>query len=466
MVRAVAGCAKMGRAHRGDAMTIDDDARDGLTDLALILSEDAAVDPAASVDTVARRRRRRAWGIGVAVFFLLAFGAIGGYVWWALNAPLRPPVLAVAPPPVPTAPAAAVAVSGASSAVSVTGGDEYLGAAGLQLPASSEEPRPIASISKLVTALVILDAHPLAGADDPGPTITFTKADHDLYDRYYVLGATIAAMPTGSSLSLHDALATMLIPSASNYADALSTWAFGSQRAFVAAARDWLDAHQLTGTTIVEPTGIDDRNTSTPTDLLALARLAAAEPTVAAIAATPSVTLPGPGTLYNTNGLLGTEGITGLKTGNLGEGTYGLLYTAALDVGAGAPLSVVGVQLDAFTRDESNAQVLRLLRSIREGFHDVPLVETGLDLGGYTTPWGSSARIVVARGASLYTWSDTPITVTLASLTPATYRDGEVVGTLTWTAGPNTATADLVLSGDIDPPTDWWRLTHPGELGD
>jgi serine-type D-Ala-D-Ala carboxypeptidase (penicillin-binding protein 5/6) len=127
---------------------------------------------------------------------------------------------------------------------------------------------------------------------------------------------------------------------------------------------------------------------------------------------------------------------------------------------------VVGVQLDGFTRDESNAQVVRLLRSIREGFHDVPLVETGLDLGGYTTPWGSSARIVVAGGASLFTWSDTPITVTLASLTPATYRDGEVVGTLTWTAGPKTTTADLVLSGDIDPPTAWWRLTHPGELGD
>ena len=99
---------------------------------------------------------------------------------------------------------------------------------------------------------------------DPGPTITFDKADHDLYDKYYVMGATIARMPTGSSMSLRDALATMLIPSASNYAEAVSTWAFGSQGAFLDAARRWLAAHGLTGTTIVEPTGISARNTSTP----------------------------------------------------------------------------------------------------------------------------------------------------------------------------------------------------------
>ncbi|KXZ59266.1 hypothetical protein JOE53_002483 [Microbacterium laevaniformans] len=50
-------------------------------------------------------------------------------------------------------------------------------------------------------------------------------------------------------------------------------------------------------------------------------------------------------------------------------------------------------------------------------------------------------------------------------LVATTYTDGEVVGTITWTAGPNTTTADVVVSGDIEPPTEWWRLTHPGQLG-
>ncbi|WP_299016513.1 hypothetical protein [uncultured Caulobacter sp.] len=65
----------------------------------------------------------------------------------------------------------------------------------------------MASVSKIITALVVLEKYPLADASDPGPTITFSKADHDLYDQYYVRGATIAAMPTGTRMSLHDALA-------------------------------------------------------------------------------------------------------------------------------------------------------------------------------------------------------------------------------------------------------------------
>src|SRR3546814_1493954 len=167
-------------------------------------------------------------------------------------------------------------------------------------------------------------------------------------------------MPTGSSMSLRDALATMLIPSASNYAEAVSTWAFGSQGAFLGATRSWLAAHNLTGTTIVEPTGINRRNTSTPADLLSIGKLAASHPVIAQIAATPSVSLPGPGVMYTTNDLLGTGGITGLKTGNLGEGTYNLLYTASLDVGAAAPLSMTGEMPGGGSRESVDRKSTRL----------------------------------------------------------------------------------------------------------
>ena len=68
--------------------------------------------------------------------------------------------------------------------------------------------------------------------------------------------AAVAEMPTGSSMSLHDALATMLIPSASNYADAVSTWAFGSRSAFLSATDDYLAREGLTGTTIVVDGGL------------------------------------------------------------------------------------------------------------------------------------------------------------------------------------------------------------------
>ncbi|MFM9625968.1 hypothetical protein ACKI14_50510, partial [Streptomyces turgidiscabies] len=68
----------------------------------------------------------------------------------------------------PTTEAAAFALpGGGATSVSVSGAADYLGADGLRLVAGDDEPRSIASISKIITALVVLDAHPLASADDP-----------------------------------------------------------------------------------------------------------------------------------------------------------------------------------------------------------------------------------------------------------------------------------------------------------
>jgi D-alanyl-D-alanine carboxypeptidase (penicillin-binding protein 5/6) len=434
----------------------------------LMREEQELTEGLADIDPEARRRRRRRGLIITAIILVVILGSVSGYVGWTLTAPVSAPVVTSQAPAVPaSSPAPIVLPAGAASAIAVSGADAYLGAtaAGMWATTGTNDPRPMASLSKLITALVILDAKPLADANDPGPTIWFSKADHDLYDKYYVMGATIAPMPIGSSMSERDALATMLIPSASNYAEAVSTWAFGSQGAFVSAARRWLAANGLGATTIVEPTGMSARNTSTPTDLIALGRLAAANPVIASIAATRSLSLPGPGTMVNTNDLLGVEGITGLKTGNLGEGTYNLVYTASLDVGVGQPLGIVGVVLGESSRAAVDNDVRALLTGLREGFHDVPVAERDQQVGTLATPWGEKATMVIADNTSIFTWSDTPITVDMTTTTPKTYTDGEVVGTITWTAGPQTVSSDIVLRGTIDKPTEWWRLTHPGELG-
>ncbi|WJL97143.1 D-alanyl-D-alanine carboxypeptidase [Microbacterium sp. ET2] len=434
------------------------------------LMRDAARAPEGLSDVDPDRRGRRRW-IGwtvAAVILALVIGAPSAYVTWALTAPLPAPEATFTEPAVPLTAAASLSLPAqGSSAVSVTGVDEYLGAeaAGIWATSGPQEPAAMASITKLITALVVLDAHPLASPDDQGPTLWFDGADEDLYDAYYVQNVTIAPMLAGSSMTLRGALATMLIPSASNYADVVSTWAFGSRAGFVAAARAWLDDHGLAQTTVVDPTGISPRNTSTPADLIALGRIAAAHSDIAGIVGTRSATIGSAGNVNNTNGLLGTAGITGLKTGNLGAGTFAFLYTSRLDVGVGTPLSVVGVMLGGESRDAVNGDVLRLLGSIQAGFSDVPLVSAGQELGEVTTPWGGAARMVTASRVDIRTWSDTPITVTSDIRTPETYADGGVVGTITWTAGPRTATVDVVIEGEIESPTEWWRLTHPSELG-
>ena len=415
-----------------------------------------------------RRTRRRRRRIAALIVTLAVAAASGGYAAYALTAPVGAATLDAVAPNVEVPPAVqiAVPVEGAY-AVSVAGADQYLGetASGIWTSGGGDGARPIASISKLITALVVLDAKPLADTSDPGPTITFDRADHALYDKYYVLGASIAEMPTGSSMSQRQALEAMLVVSACNYAEAVSTWAFGSQSAFQRATRDWLAANGLAATTIVEPTGIDARNVSTPGDLIALGRIAMANPVIAQIVGTSILSVPNIPETRNTNTLLGVDGVTGLKTGTLEGSGSNLLFSATMDVGTGGPLSIMGVILGSSSRESVNLDVRALLGSIRDGFHTVALGTEGDLIGTYSTPWGESADILLGESASVLTWSDAAVTSTFTASPLTTGSDGDVVGSVTWTVGSDEITAPLVLRGAIEPPDAWWRLTHPFELG-
>lgn len=448
-------------------MADDVDQADALVEFDELMRDGRPSSDFEPTNTQRRRRLLRALIVSVSIVVLLLGGA-GGYVAWALNAPLGAGSMTTHEPVAPTTEPADIplGVDGVT-AISVAGADEYLGAeaSGVWLGQGVDESRPLASVTKLITALVVLDSHPI---DDPagvGPTLTFDRDDHALYDKYYVLDAAIAAMPTGSSMSLRDALATMLIPSASNYAEAIATWAFGSTGAFARAADGWLAEHGLTQTTVVEPTGFDVRNVSTPRDLIALGKIASAHPVVAQITATREVDFDVTGPLYNTNTLLGRSGVTGLKTGTLDESGANLLYTAQIGVGLDHPLTVVGVTLGGFTRESVAGSTESLLASIQAGFRTLTVVNAGTVAGGIDTAWGSTAELVYDGSGSLLVWSDTPVTVEMSTTTPVTWRDGEVVGAVTWAAGPRSVTVPIAIKGDIVPPDSWWRLTHPGELG-
>lgn len=448
-----------------------DDRSDGiaqLTELMRFEPERIRVDDPPPVDPAKRRRRRRLTAIVAGAVALVIAGSATGYSAWALNAPVGAATIDAEAPDVVIPDAAQVVLSpDGLTAISVDGADEYLGqeASGIWMIGGGNDTRPMASISKIITALVILDAKPLP-AGEAGPTITFDAADYKLYDKYYVLGATIAAMPTGSSMSLHDALEMMLVISASNYAEAVSTWAFGSQSAFLRAARGWLAANGMANTTIVEPTGIDPRNTSTPSDLVLLGKLAMANPVVAEIVGMPQLDVPGVPSQLNTNVLLGTDGIVGIKTGTLEDTGSNLLFQANFPVGTEQPIRLTGVILGGFSRDSVNLDVRALIASIQAGFHRVPLGTAGQQIGAYETAWGESAAIVLSQDADILTWSDTPIEASFTVEPLTTGTAGDEVGEVTWTAGPNTVTVALELADDIDPPDSWWRLTHPGLLGD
>jgi D-alanyl-D-alanine carboxypeptidase (penicillin-binding protein 5/6) len=266
-------------------------------------------------------------------------------------------------------------------------------------------------------------------------------------------------------MSERDALETMLVVSACNYAEAMADWAFGSNAGFVSATKKWLAANGLAHTKMVEPTGLDPHNTGTPSDMIALGKLAMANPTVADMVAKTRLDIPFLTDMSSTNTLLGTDGVNGIKTGTLEDFGSDLLYSAKVPVtGLDQPLTVIGVVLGGETRDSVNNEVTNLIDSLKAGFHEVPVAEDDEKVGTYTTPWGASATMVLGSSGSVFTYSNTKITSTMTISTLKSGKNGEKVGSVTWKAGTSTVTVPVVLQGNITPPTAWWRLTHPQEL--
>ncbi len=337
-----------------------------------------------------------------------------------------------------------------ASAFGAVGYDSLLETSG------SAAPMPIASISKIVTAFVVLQAKPLAVGDE-GPTITFSQADHDLYATYLALQGTVKTMPVGASMTEHQVLQVALIASANNYAATLADWAYGSQPAFLAAASSWLAAHGLRHTTLVEPTGIDASNTSTASDLVALGKLAIANPIIAPIVDTPSLTLPIVGTIDDTNKLLGHEGVVGIKTGTLTNSN--LLFAAHYQVG-GATVIIVGAILGG-DRDTIYPAVSAALASIKKGFHAVTLAERGESFAHVATAWGQRADAAAARTARVVIWGDTPISSTTVPTDVRLGARGSAAGEALFRVGGTEISVPLVLTRALTDPGPWWRLSHP-----
>ncbi len=327
----------------------------------------------------------------------------------------------------------------------------------------SDKSMPIASMTKTITALVVLDKKPLDG-EAQGPSITFTQKDVDIWNEVIADGGSWAPVTAGTAMTEKQALTAMLLPSANNYAISLANWAFGSTGAYVKAANQWLAGHKLTGTKIVSPDGLDPGNVSTTKDLLSIGRLVLDSPALAAIVSQKAATLPGAGAQDNTNSLLGVDGIDGIKTGNTDEAGFCLLFSAEVPVGK-AKVRVLGVVLDAADHDQLWSGVETLLTSMKAGFHEVTAAKTGQAFGSYTTPWGAKSALVATSGASFVVWSDTPIQVDVTTRPLQSGFKGDVVGEAAFTLDGKTQKTELALAKDVPDPGFLWRLAHPGGFG-
>lgn len=337
-----------------------------------------------------------------------------------------------------------------------------VGYPGVRATNGSTAAHPIASISKIVTSLVVLEAKPIA-LDQPGPMVTFTAADAALVRKYQSMGGMTEPMRAGASLSERDLMSVALVASANNYAAVLANWAFGSETAFASAAKAWLLAHGFGHTTIVEPTGMSPSNASTATDLVAIGQLALANPVVSRIVSSQSFTLPGVGVLKNSNSLLGHDGVEGIKTGTLDQAGACLLFAAHFSIG-GKTITVVGAVLGAVNHKALNTDVRAMLASVKAGFHEVKLAARGEPFATYATPWKQKASAVATKAASIVVWSNPRVNSVISTRNVSLPNKGAVTGRVTFTIGDQTVTVPLALDHGFQDPGAWWRLTNPGTL--
>jgi serine-type D-Ala-D-Ala carboxypeptidase (penicillin-binding protein 5/6) len=369
--------------------------------------------------------------------------------------------------PVPTTRAATVSYTAPVTTAPVltlpTYGDSAIAAVGypgLLASGGGTTPLPIASITKIITALVVLQKDPL-GINDQGPNILFTQADEAIYKSYRARGGDVYPIRVGASLTERQVLTIALVPSANNYARALADWAYGSEAAFLPVANAWLTSHGLASTTLTDSIGLNPQNTSTPTDLIALGKLALANPLIAELVNTKSITMPVVGTITNTNNLLGIEGIDGIKTGTLDLAS--LLFTSRLDLG-GHVITLIGVVLDGPDHPTIDAAIQTLVAQARAGFHLVTVATKGQSFASYATKWGTRANAVATRTVSLIVWGGTAVTESSSALALTTSPKSTVVGLASFVAGVNRATVPLQLERGMIGPDGGWRLGHPGDL--
>ncbi|MDR2524174.1 MAG: hypothetical protein LBC95_01340 [Candidatus Nomurabacteria bacterium] len=324
---------------------------------------------------------------------------------------------------------------------------------GLKATFGDEAPRPTASLAKVITALVVLDAKPFTG---DGPLVTMGQADVDAYWRVLGLNGTNLHVELGEQLTQRQMLDAIMLASANNIADSLAIWAFGSHAEYKNAAEEWLRQHGLTHTTIgADASGYDPGTTSTPSDLFEIGRLALNNPTLAQTMRQSTAVLPIEGEVKNTNRLLTEgQGAIGLKTGNSDQAGSCLLFAFERRVDS-QPVTVIGVLLGqefGTTFDTARA----LADSAFDGLGTKKMPARSV-VGEYVLPWGKAVEIVTASAYETVTWHDEAIQPEIV------IRDLEIPVGGQRTVGSITAggiSHDLVVDAIVPTPDLWWRLTH------
>ncbi|WP_455770130.1 serine hydrolase [Streptomyces cinereoruber] len=331
-----------------------------------------------------------------------------------------------------------------------------------------QKPAPIASVTKTMTAYVILRDHPLKGKEK-GPEIEIDKkaaeqgkAEHE----------STAAVQEGQTYSEKELLQLLMIPSANNVARLLARWDAGSEAAFVekmnAAAKDL----GMTQSTYTDPSGLLDSTVSTPQDQLKLAKAVMQYDVFREIVNTPNVTIDGiPGRIENNNSILLKPGVGGIKTGSSTPAGGNLLWSANTIVD-GQNRRILGIVMGAknakYLGDKLRLSIdysYELIKQAQEDVASAPVVRKGQVLGYVDDGLGGKTPVVATKELKAVGWPGLKVELELTDggkAVPHSGKAGDVVGQVSIGTGAGKVSSPVALQTDLAEPGFDKKLTRVG----
>lgn len=284
--------------------------------------------------------------------------------------------------------ALAVAAAAASQPPSVTARSVLVGngATGELLYGVRQAQRvPIASITKVMTALVVLenaDSDEMVTVGGPAPTVP---------------GSTIG-LRAGERLSVRDLLTAVLVQSANDAAYALA-YHVGDGRVarFVALMNAKARRLGLEDTRFTRPDGLDATgHHSSARDLFKLSRVAMHKPLFRQLVRIRTTTIAGGRTLRNWNDLLfAYPGTVGVKTGHTSGAGWSQVAAARRN-----GITIYAVLLGGASREGRNADLVELLDWGFDQYRTVRAVHGGRVYAEALVPFGGDRVPLVAEASS------------------------------------------------------------------
>lgn len=381
---------------------------------------------------------------------------VGIYSAYALLRPLPALKTTIIPPVLPAQ--VKVNIPWPASGQAAYGAANY----GLLASHNTNNPVPTASVAKVITALAILDKHPLKPGET-GPTLTMTAKDVDIYNQYVAQSGSVVPVFEGQQITEYQALQAMMLPSANNMADTAAIWAFGSLPAYSTFANSFVKTLGMTQTTIgADASGFLPSTVSTAADLVRLGTKALENPVLSDIVSQSTADFPDYGTIENVNSLLGQYGVHGIKTGNTDQA--GGCYLAAADVTIGGQkITIITAVMGDTTLGQAIRDSVPMIQSSVSQFQNVDVASVGQSVGRVTSAWGQNSNLIATSDVSALTWAGTALSpaVHVKTIT-APISAGTTVGALDLTDQLGKQLSSPVqMDATIQKPTAGWRLLHP-----